>query len=129
MTACEWETLFRNGKAECLPLGTHKGVILEAEGSRLKARLQGLVWKGKDFDGNGTMINRWTGFRAVTAEVSHGTSWLDGQACIVLQYAQDAKIFPGVRDELRQIGPGLWLGRGYDGTKRTHTVDFILQTR
>jgi hypothetical protein len=113
-----YEALFRQGAVGCGPLGPTRGTVLYADGQhpRLKARLQGVVWKGKTFHGDGTFTNRWLGgVHAVSADVCVEPSWLDGQPCLVMQYAPDAPVFGNVRDELRQIAPDVWLGRSYDG--------------
>ena len=117
-TPCCWEALFRQGALGCGPLGLTRGAVLYADGKHplLKARLQGFVWKGKTFHGDGTFTNRWLGgVHAVSAGVRVEPSWLDGQPCLVMQYAPDAPVFGNVRDELRQIAPDVWLGRSYDG--------------
>ena len=117
-TPCCYEALFRQGAFGCGPLGPTRGTVLYADGQhpRLKARLQGVVWKGKTFHGDGTFTNRWFGgVNAVSADVRVEPSWLDGQPCFVMQYAPDAPVFGNVRDELRQIAPDVWLGRSYDG--------------
>jgi len=117
-TPCCWEALFRQGALGCgPPRGDTRGTVLYADGKhpRLKARLQGVVWKGKTFHGDGTFTNRWLGgVHAVSAGVRVEPSWLDGQPCLVMQYAPDAPVFGNVRDELRQIAPDVWLGRSYD---------------
>jgi hypothetical protein len=114
---CCWEALFRQGDLGCSPLGPTRGAVLYADGKhpRLKARLQGVLWKGKTFHCDGTFTNRWfAGVQAVSAGVCVEPSWLDGQSCFVMQYAADAPVFGNVRDELRQIAPGVWLGHSYD---------------
>jgi hypothetical protein len=116
-TPCCWEALFRDGTLGCGPFGSTRGTVLYADGRhpRLQALLQGVVWKGKTFHGDGTFTNRWLGgVQAVSAAVCEEPSWLDGQPCLVMQYAPDAPVFGNVRDELRQIAPGVWLGRSYD---------------
>src|SRR5436309_2133589 len=103
-TPCCWEALFRQGTVGCGPLGPTRGTVLYADGAhpRLRARLQGAVWKGKTFHADGTLTNRWLGgVRAVSAAAGVGPSWLDGRPCLVVQYAPDAPVFGGVRDELR----------------------------
>jgi hypothetical protein len=95
---------------------------------RLKARLQGVVWKGKTFHGDGTFTNRWLGgVHAVSAGVCVEPSWLDGQPCLVMQYAPDAPVFGNVRDELRQIAPDVWLGRSYDAATGHPKNWFVLR--
>jgi hypothetical protein len=114
---CCYEALFRQGALGCDPLGPTSGAVLYVDGKypRLKAHLQGVVWKGKTFHGDGTFTNRWLcGVRAVSAGVCVAPSWLDGQPCFVMQYAPDAAVFGNVRDELREIAPDVWLGRSYN---------------
>src|SRR6516162_7920256 len=92
-TPCCWEALFRQGTLGCGPLGPTRGTVLYADGKypRLKAHMQGIVWKGKTFHGDGTFTNRWLGgVHAVSASVHVEPSWLDGQPCLVMQDAQDA---------------------------------------
>jgi hypothetical protein len=127
--SCWWDELFRQGTVSGEPVGKTRGTVLSAQGHfpKLKARFQGLLWKGKTFRGDGTFINRWVGFEAVTATVTIGESWFDGQPCVVMQYAADAPVFGGVRDELREIAPGTWLGRGVDSTTGRVKNYFLLQ--
>ncbi len=128
-TPCEYETLFRQGTLGCGPAGTARGTVLSADGKlpRIKARLQGAIWKGKTFHGDGTFTNRWLGgISAGTACVQVGTSWLDGQDCFVLTYPPDATVFRNVRDEFRQIAPDLWIGRSYDATTGQSKNWFLL---
>src|SRR4051812_29996792 len=99
-TPCCWEARFREGTVDCNPVGPTRGIVLHADGKhpRLKAHLQGVVWKGKTFHGDGTFTNRWLGgIQAVSADVHVEPSWLDGQPCLVMQYAPDAAVFGNVR--------------------------------
>ena len=84
---------------------------LDGKLPRLRARLQGLAWKGKVFHPDGTFINQWAGFRAISSHVAEGPSWFDGRPCIVLEYPPGTAVFGNARDEIRQVGPNLWLGR------------------
>jgi hypothetical protein len=114
---CCWEAQFRQGTVGCGPVGPTRGTVLHAEGKhpRLKARMQSSIWKGKNFHGDGTFTNRWLGgIHAITADIRVESSWLDGQPCLVMQYAPNAPVFGNVRDELRQIAPNVWLGHSYD---------------
>ena len=73
------------------------------------------------------MKNRLTslGLNAIIAKVYKGPSWLDGKECIVLDYSETSLVAGWIRDEIRQIGPGLYLGKVYGGKKRL--IDFALQ--
>jgi hypothetical protein len=129
-TPCCWEDLFRQGALGCDPLGPTRGTVLYADGKhpRLKAHIQGIVWKGKTFHSDGTFTNRWLGgVHAVSASVCMEPSWLDGHPCLVMQYAPDAPVFGNVRDELRQIAPDVWLGRSYDAATGHPKNWFVLQ--
>jgi hypothetical protein len=48
--------------------------------------------------------------------VYQGPSWLDGRPSLVLDYSQTSRIYAHNRDEIRQVGPGLFLGLMYDRT-------------
>jgi hypothetical protein len=97
---------------------------------RVKARLQGSVWKGKYFHGDGTFTNRWLGgIRAGTVGTGVGESWADGRPAVVAQYPPTAPVFGNVRDELRQVGPGVWLGRSYDTITGRPKNWFMLQAK
>ena len=129
-TPCCWEVLFRQGILGCGPHGPTGGTVLHADGKhpRAKARLQGVVWKGKTFHDDGTFTNRWLGgVHAVSADTRVEPSWLDGQPCLVMQYAPNAPVFGNVRDELRQIAPDVWLGRSYDAATGHAKNWFVLR--
>jgi hypothetical protein len=60
------------------------------------------------------MINRGPlGLEAVRAGVYVGESWLDGRPALVMDYCGLSRLFPDVRDELREVAPGLFLGLTY----------------
>jgi hypothetical protein len=110
------DVLFATGTALEQPVGFARGHILLRVGGtlpRVRARLQGLAWKGKVFLPDGTFINQWAGFRALASRVEVGPSWYDGQTCLILEYPPDTPVFGNARDELREVSPGLWLGRFY----------------
>ncbi len=47
------------------------------------------------------------------AQVYKAPSWLDQQECIVLDYSKTSLVAHWIRDEIRLIGPGFYLGRVY----------------
>jgi hypothetical protein len=65
------------------------------------------------------------GFNAIIATVYKGESWLDQKECIVLDYSKTSLLAHWIRDEIRQIGPGFYLGKVYWGRKRL--IDFCLE--
>jgi hypothetical protein len=112
--------LFANAEVGPVPDGEYRGMLilpLDALPLRGIAASAGrLAWRGKVFDaGARRMTNRVLpfGIHAVTAEVRRGPSRLDARECIVLDYSRTSLIARGVRDELRLLWPGLYLGRAY----------------
>jgi len=111
------DALFRQGTASAAPVGYARGrtlLVVDANNPRRRAKLNNVVWKGKLFLPDGRIINQWAVGRAVEATVRIDPSWLDGQPCIHVDYPTDAPIFGNTRDELREIAPGLFLGRFYE---------------
>jgi hypothetical protein len=99
------------------------GTILEAPASLAAA----LIWQGKVFDvtpgsTQGTLINKVFGFRAINADVFVGPSWFDGKPAIIIDYKDTSLLVPFVRDEIREVAPGIYLGRVYI---RTLVGDFL----
>jgi hypothetical protein len=86
------------------------------------------TWQGKTFDAaHGTLTNRISSFgvNAIIAQVYKAESWFDNKECIVLDYSKTSLLAKHVRDEIRQIGPGAYLGLVYWDKKRT--IHFFLQ--
>ena len=115
-----------------MPDGEYRGTLilpLDAVPLRgLAATVGRLAWRGKVFNaGTRRVINRVLPFgaRAVTAEVRKGQSMLDGRECIILDYARTSLVARSVRDELRLLRPGLYLGRAYWHGLRV--ADFALE--
>jgi hypothetical protein len=52
-------------------------------------------------------------------------SWLDGKECIVLDYSDTSIVAQWIRDEIREIQPGLYLGKVY--WEKNRLMDFVLQ--
>ena len=116
MSREELEALYCGAKPGPIPEGCTEGRAFRRAGTCLAAsstKMTGLLWHGKIFDGcAGSLQNRWClGITAVEAKVCYGESWLDGCPTIVMDYRGTSPvIWHNVRDELRQIGPCLYLG-------------------
>ncbi|MFI9162123.1 hypothetical protein [Kitasatospora aureofaciens] len=111
------EELFRKSSAGEIPRGPMEGLAVfpaaGRAGARLLASLVNLTaWRGKVFSPDGYLSNRLTAMDilSIVATVGPGPSRLDDQECIVIDYSHTSSVFGGVRDELRQVGPGLYLG-------------------
>jgi hypothetical protein len=132
MSQAELDALFTGSAAGRIPNGEAQGTAIIAPGTTYSPRIATFInhfaWQGKIFDAKkGELKNRLTslGFNAIIAKVYKGPSWLDGKECIVLDYSETSLVAGWIRDEIRQIGPGLYLGKVYGGKKRL--IDFALQ--
>jgi hypothetical protein len=65
------------------------------------------------------------GLKAIIAKVYKGTSWFDGNECIVLDYSETSLLAHYIRDEIRQVGGGVYLGIVFWG--KTKLIDFALK--
>lgn len=116
MSGRELDRLFRCSPAGAPPRGTADGVFLLMPGTpaaRPLARLLRLAWRGKAFDDRRAAMANLVlpiGLRAVRARVRPGVSRLDGGACHVLDYSRTSLVARHVRDEIREIAPGIYLG-------------------
>jgi hypothetical protein len=120
MRGSELEALFARADAGTLPVGIGKGRALIASGTVAARPLSALVrlvaWRGKEFDAQGRSLRNLIspfGLRAITADVYIGDSRLDGRPCIVLDYSKTSRVAGWVRDEIREVEPGLYVGLVY----------------
>jgi hypothetical protein len=132
MSQAALDDLFSAQSAGPIPDGEAKGTAIIAPGTRFTDEIATLVnffaWQGKVFDAkHGFLRNHILpfGIKAIVAKVYLGESWLDGKQCIVLDYSETSIIASRVRDEIRMIGPGLYLGKVYWGKRRL--IDFALE--
>jgi hypothetical protein len=132
MSQAELDELFTKSSAGEIPNGQGDGTAIIAPGTSYSAEVASLInlfaWQGKVFDAQkGLLKNRILpfGLNAIIARVYKGPSWLDGKECIVLDYSDTSLVAHWIRDEIRQIGPGLYLGKVYWDKKRL--IDFALK--
>jgi hypothetical protein len=132
MTQAQLDELFTNSPAGEIPDGEADGTAIISPGTDFSPEIASFInhfaWQGKVFDSQkGVLKNRILplGLNAILAKVYKDKSWLDGKECIVLDYSETSLVAHWIRDEIRQIGPGLYLGVVYWGKKRL--IDFALQ--
>jgi hypothetical protein len=132
LSQAQLDDLFRASPAGDIPNGSANGTAIIAPGTRYSVIIAEVInhfgWQGKVFDAaNGFLKNRILAFgvEAIIAKVYQGPSWLDGKPCIVLDYSQTSLVAERVRDEIRLISPGFYLGKVYWGKDRL--IDFCLQ--
>ncbi len=120
----ELAALFRSSPPGEIPVGKMHGTVLVAPGTEiagpLKKFAQLLVWQGKVFDpARGDLRNLILplGIKAVRAKVYKDASWFDEQETIVLDYSKTSFIARKIRDEIREVSPGVYLGLVFWGRK------------
>ena len=132
MSQTELDALFSKSPAGDIPNGEANGTAIVAPGTQLDDIAAKFIhlfaWQGKVFDAaKGELRNKILpiGLKAIIAKVYKDKSWFDGKECIVLDYSQTSLVAHWIRDEIRQIGPGTYLGIVYWGKKKL--IDFALQ--
>jgi hypothetical protein len=124
MPADELDAVFRSAPAGPIPHGTARGTMLLATGHRagqvVRALTRRLLWRGKVFLPNGTLLNVVGPFgaKAVRATVQPAASWVDGRECVLIDYATTSTVARWVRDEIRLVGPDLYLGVAWLARRR-----------
>jgi len=132
MPASELDDLFRKSPPGEIPNGEARGTAIISPGTKFSPAIAAIVntfgWQGKTFDAkHGTLRNRIlaSGLNAIIAQIYKDKSLLDGKPCIVIDYSQTSLVAKRVRDEIRLIGPKLYLGEVYWDNKPT--IHFALQ--
>jgi hypothetical protein len=125
MRGKQLDALFANAPAGEIPVGKGSGQALMATGTFAARPLltitRLLAWQGKVFDGPSHSLRNLIspfGFKAITADVYVDASRLDGKPCVVLDYSKTSRVAGFVRDEIRQVGPGLYIGVVYVRSRR-----------
>ena len=132
MSQKQLDDLFSSSPAGDIPNGEAQGTAIIASGTPFSEAIASVInhfgWQGKSFDAaHGTLTNRILAFgvNAIVAEVYKDKSWFDGKECIVLDYSKTSLVAKHIRDEIRQIGPGMYLGVVYWDKDRN--INFALQ--
>jgi hypothetical protein len=134
MSQAGLDALFSAHDAGPIPDGEAEGTAIIAPGTPFSAAIAACInifaWKGKVFDAkDGFLRNEILpfGLKAIVARVYKAPSWLDGKECIVLDYSETSLVAAHVRDEIRQVDAGFFLGKVYWDSKRL--IDFSLDFR
>ena len=132
MTQTQLDDLFKASTPGDIPNGQAQGTAIIAPGTKYTESIAQFInhfgWQGKVFDAQkGLLKNRILAFgiEAIVAKVYKGPSWLDDKECIVLDYSDTSILAHWVRDEIRLIDPGFYLGKVYYGKNRL--IDFCLK--
>jgi hypothetical protein len=132
MSQAQLDALFSASGPGPIPNGEAKGTALIAPGTAFCSEIAEIVnvfaWQGKTFDGaHGVLTNRISllGLNAIVAEVYQDASWFDQKPCIVLDYSKTSLLAHWIRDEIRLVDSGLYLGLVY--WDKTRLIDFCLE--
>lgn len=121
--------IFDQAAPGSIPQGKVRGQAIVFPGRPIAgpaSRASRLYWQGKVFDpADSTAINKFVGLPMVRSQVSYGPSLRDGRTCIVLDYSATSLVYRNVRDELREVSPGLYLGLMYRTTPNASFVRFF----
>ena len=125
MSGEQLDEIFRNSPAGEIPSGTTDGTAIIAPGTKVSDNIARFVkhfgWQGKVFrPEKGDLINRTgiTGRKRIVAKVYKDKSWFDDKECIVIDYSKTSLLAKWIRDEIREVSPGLYLGLVYGGKKK-----------
>ncbi len=134
MSQQELDALFSAHDAGPIPDGEAKGTAIIAPGTAGSEKMAELInifgWQGKVFDAKAGLLRNHIlaiGLKAIIARVYKGPSLLDGKECIVLDYSDTSLVASHVRDEIRQIETGFYLGKVY--WDKARLIDFSLDFR
>lgn len=129
------DTIYKQAIAGTIPQGDTRGtaILAGAVFPDLFAQLaRRFAWQGKVFDlfdqDKGVLVNKVSplGVHSIIAKVYRDISWIDGKETIVIDYAKTSFLAQKIRDEIREVEPGLYLGKVWWGNKRV--LDFALET-
>lgn len=131
MTQQQLDDLFAASPAGTIPTGRGAGLAIIAPrtflGAAARHLIRWLIWKGKLFrPATGDLKNRLSplGIPGIRAKVYVAASWKAPGEAIILDYSKTSFVARFIRDEIRQVGPGLYLGKVFFG--RRHVFDFCL---
>ena len=121
----ELDLLFRSGSARDVPHGRLPGTGLLFPGTPACGPLAWLVhlvvWQGKETEPSGRSLENLVGplrTRTIRALLSHDRSWVDDEECVLIDYSRTSFVARMVRDEVRLVAPGLYLGVVWLGKRR-----------
>jgi hypothetical protein len=126
----ELDDLFKQSPVGPIPQGLTQGTAILMPGTIVAPFVRWLarwfIWKGKIF-GTGELKNRLSpfGIPGIRATVSFDASWMDGKNAILIDYSKTSFVAQKIRDEIREVAPGLYLGKVWWG--KTRICDFSLE--
>ena len=129
----ELDALYRQAPVGTIPDGVAEGHVLFIADTPVNLFVtyvvRTLAWQGKVFfRDEAYLLNLVSALRLrlVKATVSRGTSWFcPGEEAIILDYSKTSFLAQKIRDEIREVAPGLFIGQAYWDDHRV--LSFSLQ--
>ncbi len=138
MSREELDEVYSKASPGELPSGDTRGTAILA-GSMFSKTVAAIArlfaWQGKMFDifaphaDAGVLVNKitWFSLTFIVAKVYRDASWMDGKDTIVIDYSTTSFFAKKVRDEIREVEPGVYLGKVWWG--KTRLLDFALVSK
>lgn len=119
------DDLFRRSPPGPVPTGVSRGTAILFAGSALTrplaALIRALAWKGKVVAPDGKELrNRIGPFGnlLIRALIYEEGSWFAPGPAIIVDYSKTSFVAQKIRDEIRQVAPGVYLGQAFWGKRR-----------
>jgi len=132
MSQADLDDLFRRAPTGEMPDGDAGGTVIAAPGTEFEGGVQWLArwlaWRGKVFyRPRGTLVNKVSplDLHLFKARVYVAPSWFDNQPAIILDYSKTSLLASKVRDEIREVSRGTYLGIVFYDKRKT--INFVLQ--
>jgi hypothetical protein len=124
MTSAQLNERYLNASAGAIPDGESEGTPVFLPGTifgKMVSSFGGKIWKGKVFTRwspkSASLVNKILGLRFGKAQVSPGTSWMDGKPAVEIEYLGSSILFFWIHDEIRRVDEDeeftTYLGRAY----------------
>ncbi|MGD2071635.1 MAG: hypothetical protein PVI57_23425 [Gemmatimonadota bacterium] len=127
MSKSELDDLFRASPAGPVPEGRSRGTALVVPGSWVDRVVRTLIrafwWRGKFFrkSENGSSLKNLISplsLQLFEARVYPDESWFSPGEAVILDYSRSSFLVRKIRDEIRRVGEGLYLGQVFWGRRR-----------
>jgi hypothetical protein len=118
LSPAQLDALYAQAGPGGVPVGPVRGRVIAAPGQPWAEHASNgakFIWQGKVFcpmDGSAT--NRFFFKQVVRGMVSYAPSWRDGRPSLIIDYTQTSHVYRNVRDEIREVAPGVYLGLMFD---------------
>jgi len=119
-TADQLRAFYSAAPAGLMPAGYHEGFVLLGD---FYSTLLEALWGGKTFNADGSVVNHGGISEGLTGKAYFGKSALDGKPSIIVEYPNT--LFALIKDEIRQVAPGVWIGYAVLGTLPISTFGLI----